>query len=319
MLTGSCSGKTLICIMVSNYSSELSANLHYKSTVRQVVSVFFIIISTIGNSLVLFAIYRFRSLRTISNMIIFNLSITDLLFSLAVVPVMTFAWSKNKSTISSSLCSVIGFEGQLLSLVSIYTLAFVSVERFLATNYPLRHRSIFTRKVVKIGLLFIWIFSTLVCVVSFITERFVYIEKFYHCMLDWENSKEFALVLFGLAYVFPLLSLLCCNVLIIKAVWKSRRFMSAHTSGSSRNGAGFFKGHRTTLLTVAVIVAFILLWTPYFTGGSSLTLKFFSLPKEFMSTAFLLVCANGAFNPLIYGVMNKNLRSAYSKILCKRR
>lgn len=305
--------------MLWNYSSESSANLHHKSTARLVVSVFFIIMSTTGNSLVLFIIYRYRSLRTISNLIIFNLSVTDLLFSLTVAPVITSTWSKDKFTIPSSLCSILGLEGELLSLVSIYTLVLVSVERFLATNYPLKHRSIFTKKVVKISLLLIWIFSAIFCGISFIVEKYVYIEKFYHCMLDWENSKEVALVMLALVFIFPFLILLCCNVLIIKAIWKRRRFISTHASATSHIGAGFSKEHRTTLLTIAVIIAFLFLWTPYTSAGFSLASGFFSLNEEFMSAALLLASANSAINPLIYGVANKNFRTAFARILWKRR
>ena len=103
-------------------------------------------LSTIGNTLVLFAMYRFRNLRTIPNTIIMNLSITDLLFSLIVSPINISIWVKGEETIPSIFCTVAGFAGATLSLVSIYTLVFISVEKFLATNYPLRHRTIFTKK-----------------------------------------------------------------------------------------------------------------------------------------------------------------------------
>jgi hypothetical protein len=106
---------------------------------------------------------------------------------------------------------------------------FIRFERFLATNYPLKHRSIFSKKAVKIGLLVIWIFVTIQCGVVFLTPRYVYIEEFYHCMLDVENSKEMALMVFHLGYLLPLLILICCNVLIMKAVLKSRRGLCPNT------------------------------------------------------------------------------------------
>ena len=136
--------------MVLN-SSESGATTHHKSTshdkAQQTILVsFIIIISTVGNSLVVIAIYRFRSLRTISNLIILNLSITDLLFSLTAAPLNVFMLFIDKLTVLGPLCSFSGVLGELLCLVSIYTMVFISFERFLATNYPLKHRFIFTLK-----------------------------------------------------------------------------------------------------------------------------------------------------------------------------
>ena len=305
--------------MALNTSFESDANFDYESTVRQVISVFLIIMSGIGNPLVVCAIYRFRSLRTISNLIILNLSITDLLFSLITVPVTIFMLAEDKSTNSSGLCVFAGVTAELLCTVSIYTLVFISFERFLATNYPMKHRSFFTKEVVKIGILVIWVFVTIQCGVVFLTTRYVYIEEFYHCILDFGNSKEAPLMVFHLAYLLPLLILICCNVLIVKAVLKSRRFASEHSAASQRNNVGFCKEHQASLLTITIIVVFLILWTPYCIAASSLAFEIFSLPKEFMFASLLLAMASASVNPLIYGVMNKNFRTAFKKIIvCKR-
>ena len=144
---------------------------------RQLIAVFFVIIAVSGNCLVLIAIYRFRRLRTISNFIILNLSITDLLFSLTASPTIIYMWSRQHVKESNGLCIFIGVEAVFLSGVSIYTLVFVSIERFLATNYPLKHRSAFTKKTVKIGFLVIWIFSAALCSATIITGRGLFILK----------------------------------------------------------------------------------------------------------------------------------------------
>ena len=138
-------------------------------------------------------------------------------------------------------------------------------------------------------------------------------------MLDMDNSKEATMVMIHLGYFVPLLILVCCNVLIIKAVLKSRRFASEHAADSQRNNVGFCKEHQASLLTITIIVVFLFLWMPYFIAASSLASKIFSLPKQFIYASFLLAMANTCANPLIYGVMNTNVRIAFKKIMiCKR-
>ena len=307
-------------MVLNNSSADSGAVVHHKSTVRQVVAVFLfiIIISTTGNSMVVIAIYRFHNLRTISNLIILNLSITDLLFSLLVIPSNASTWFTERSNSPTLLCSFIGVSGELLSLVSIYSLVFISLERFLATSYPLKHRSKFTKTTVKIVISVIWLFSTIVCCCTIITGRYIYMENFFHCVLDWGSSKVMTLVLTQIYFTLPLLLLVCFNVFIVKAVLKSRRFLSRHAAATPPI-VGFFKEHQTSLLTVAIIAVFLILWTPYFFACCSLALKHFRLLKEFMSAALLLVVSNASVNPFIYGVMNNHFRTAFKTIICMRK
>lgn len=204
-------------MVLNNSSADSDAIVHHKSAVRQVVSVFLFIISTTGNSMVVIAIYRFRNLRTISNLIILNLSITNFLFSLLVIPTNASTWFTERSNSPTPLCSFIGVSGELLSLVSIYSLVFISLERFLATSYPLNHRSKFTKTTVKIVISVIWLFSTIACCCTIITGRYIYMENFFHCILDWGDSKVMTLVLTQFFFTLPLLLLVCFNVFIIKA------------------------------------------------------------------------------------------------------
>ena len=306
--------------MVIKNSTDSGGEWRENLIVRQLITVFFITIAVSGNCLVLLAIYKFRSLRTISNLIILNLSLTDLLFSLTAAPTTVYMWSKDHVKESNGLCIFIGVDAEFLSVVSIYTLVFVSIERFLATNYPLKHRSVFTKKTVKIGLLVIWIFSAVLCAFTFIAvKKYVYIENFYHCMIDWESVKEVSFVMLLFAIILPFLTLVSCNVLILRAIWKSRRFISENTAASPQRNVGFWKEHQTTFLTIAMIMAFLLLWMPYSVAGASLALGTFSLPKEVMLASLMLAALNAALNPFIYGVMNKNFRVAFVKIMCRRK
>ena len=231
-----------------------------------------------------------------------------------------YVWSRQHVKESNGLCIFIGVEAVFLSLVSIYTLVFVSIERFLATNYPLKHRSAFTKKTVKIGLLDIWIFTAALCSATFISvKKSVYSEEFYHCMLDWESILEVSLVVLVFGIILPFLTLVCCNVLVLRAIWKSRRFISEHTAASPQRDVGFWKEHRTTFLTIAMILAFLIFWMPYCSAGASLAFRTFSLPKEVMLASLMLAITNSAVNPFIYGVMNKNFRVAFMKIMLGRK
>ena len=70
------------------------------------------------------------------------------------------------------------------------------------------------------------------------------------------------------------------------------------------------------MMTFPVVVTFILCWTPYTIVAICLAVGNCTLSKEFMSAAPVLVAASSGFNPIIYGVMNKNFRKVFWDILC---
>ena len=288
-----------------------------KSTGRLVMSVLFIISSFVGNTLVLLAIYRFQRLRTISNMIIANLSLTDVLFSVFVAPINAFYWSQADLLPSAIPCHVSGVGAILFGLCSIYTLVFVSIERFLATNYPLRHRNSFGVKAVKYGLVTVWIWSGVLCAIAFGISRYTYIDSFFHCIPDWGNSLLYTLGILFSGNVIPLVILIYCNVRVLKIIHRRRKIQTKPESAGSiqTHNAHHQREKRVSLIIVAVISIFIFCWTPYSTAMICLAVDGCALPKEFMSAAVVMTISNGSFNPIIYGVMNKNFRAAFAAII----
>ena len=288
-----------------------------KSTSRSVMSIFFIATSLGGNTLVLLAIYRFRRLRTISNMIIANLSLADVLFSVFVAPINAFYWSQEDLLPSVVPCHVSGFGAILFCFASIYTLVFVSIERFLATNYPLKHRNSFGVKAVKYGLAVIWISSGALCVLTFGISKYTYMKSFFHCIPDWGNSLSYTLTVLFSANVIPLAILLYCNMRVLKVIHKRKQIQTKKETRESRKTQNSDNQREkiVSLIIIAIITVFIVCWSPYCIAMMCLAVDGCRLPKEFMSAAVVLPISNGSFNPLIYGVMNRNFRAAFTAML----
>ena len=122
-------------------------------------------------------IYRERKLRTIPNLlIILNLSVADFLFSAIVPLVHIVCLLRGQTSLKGVPCYITGVASMLFCLASI-----VSIKRYMATNYPIKHRRRFNTKLVKVTLASIWCWSTLLAAFPFLTSRYVYTEKFFHC------------------------------------------------------------------------------------------------------------------------------------------
>ena len=293
------------------------------SSVRFSFALIFIVASLLGNALVIYAIYRFHRLRSPSNLIILNLSVADVLFTLISTPID--AWSQNKESVDVVACFITGVPSYLFCLVSIYTLVFVSIERFMATNLPVRHRLVFSTKLIQIGVSIIWILSGFLCGLPFSISRYVYVKEYFHCMVDWSANLACTIIFFILVYCFPVLTLTFCNAFVLRAArigQRSRATASLSNSGNSQSSVPklrFTRERRASFCIIVIVATFVICWTPYAIGALLVSLGNSNLPKKFMSAAVLLTIGNASLNPVIYGVMNRNYREAFRNILCPRK
>jgi hypothetical protein len=117
-----------------------------------------------GNSLILFSIARFRRLRTRMNILVANLSVSDFLVGLIMIPydisfVMVEDLRQNKWTCLLRETFQILFLGS-----SVLNLLLISVERYLAILFPLAHVHRRSRKWLALLILASWLFAILVSI-----------------------------------------------------------------------------------------------------------------------------------------------------------
>ena len=283
-------------------------------TLRAWIVVLIILVALLGHTLVFVAFYRERNLRTLQNIIIINLSVADFLFS-AIVPLTHFVrLLRKEESLSEIPCYITGLASMLFCLVSINTLTFISIERFLATNYPLKHRRYFDLRLIKVVLTVIWFWSALLSMFPFFATKYVFLKRFFHCSPDWTKDLSTTLTLATLGIGSPLAILVYCNFHIVLALRKSRYI---HTSQSNRNisDSRHQRERQMSVLTLTVVVTFAICWAPYCAGMLCLADKNCGFSERFMLLALMLSILNSCCNPVIYGLLNKNFRNAFKNIL----
>ena len=295
---------------LSQYSSPLTKPSQILSLAA------FIVLGCAGNTVVLCAIFRRRRLRTVPNLIILNLCMADILFCAIPSPIEVFHRLQGEIPPTRITCVICGVTGIFFCLASINTLVFVSIERFMATNYPLKHRYLFDTKLLKSTLVFIWFWSLLLCIVPLTTSSYGYSEKFFHCTVDWKNNLPTTLVLLVLGFFLPFTIIAYCNFHILRAMRKRPAYgISVSASNISAEKIRREKERQMSILVLTVIVTFMIFFTPYGVAMICVLNGNCTFPSQFMANASNLVASNSFCNPFIYGVMNKNFRKAFREIL----
>ena len=116
--------------------------------------------SMIGNSIIFLLLVRFKTLRTVPNILIANLAVIDILNALTNVPLMIMWY----------ICKVPFFKGRSISwlvvssyvlfmYLTVFNLTVLMMDRYGAIVHGLRYHSWKTINKVKVAVLFVWLLA----------------------------------------------------------------------------------------------------------------------------------------------------------------
>ncbi len=259
------------------------------------------LISILGNALVLTAIIRTLSIRSTSMIMLCSLAVSDLLVGFLAQPIY-IALQLTKDRFAYHAWIVIG---PSLCGVSLFTITAITVDRFLALRYHMRYATLVTKSRVKYTLVIIWL-------ISFVVSGF-----------DFWNTHVHSL----LVGVVIIICLIICTFSYIRIYLIVRRHQlqihaqqQAVQSFNVANNLNMVRLKRSAVNTFVFFIALILCYFPLYV---LLTLHGISgsnwQPEwKFAST---LVFSNSSINPFLYCWRLRELRTAVVKtarqMLCK--
>ncbi len=191
--------------LMSDYESEISENENrlttdedlYSYSSRIIIALLCLLIcifGSVGNSLVIIAVFLSRKLQTPPNAFVVSLAIADLLTSLFLIWNVVALLSPNGWLLPNAkwLCSLAGFINILGIGVSLFSLASISLNRYILITKPYdTYRKVYSP--VKIGLMVLltWTYHSTTLVTLSLTRciGFGYDRKFFECS-DFEVDTD---------------------------------------------------------------------------------------------------------------------------------
>ena len=317
--------------MATNISSDQELQCEYQNDSRtgQVfkLTAYFIIlvVSLIGNVLVVFVVALNRHMRTVTSYLIVNMAIADLFLTAFNMPVTIKFIATRSIDWSASLCKILPFTQSLSVASSVLTLTAISIDRFLAIMYPLKRYVTFPIAYVMIAV--VWVVGIIVNSPILYAMKIVFnneTQKSY-CEEQWtpafseNSSKDFTIVLFVTFYVFPLLTMSVLYSFVVHNLWV-RKVPGIQTP---QNQLRAERSKRKVLkMLLAIVVIFALCWLPVYILQF---IMFFGrerfpcgVPVTFSFVGYFLGHANSAVNPTMYAIFNSNFRKGFSDaLLCR--
>lgn len=289
--------------------------------IRCILSALVNILILVGNAIVVLGFYRYKHLRSISHLFILNLALTDVVLGTFVAPFVTAAVITQGWKFGQLVCDFQGAMTVTVSVASVLTLTFVSLEKKFAICNPWYHYVHFNSRKVACLFVVIWVICSLLAGMGFLSSKYVFKHQFMMCMIDWNETLWITVYAVAIHFFLPFLLLVYSNICIIKVLKRRRRvistsFQPSFQAANAPKCRGTREKKAWRLLSTVVLV-FLLCWAPYYVSVVCWTLSSDACPIPRRICFYFVLCAgvNSCINPFIYAVMNNSFRKAFCKLL----
>ena len=270
-----------------------------------------------GNAMTLIAIAMHRSLQTKTSCFIASLAMADLLNGGTTFPLMLIATIYGRSPFTPGLCAFFGSLTIFYCCASVNTLAFVAIDRFFAIVDPLRYVTKVTSTFVAICITYSWVEGFWLAMMPIAGwSHYEYIPSEYICTADWAAASY---TIFLLAYQVgvPCGVIFFCYARIFKVARdQSRKVAEQSVQVGGAKPASKTEAKAARVLFI-VIGTFLTCWTPHTITMlcNAFTQNHCPIVEAYHTMTVLLAHTNSAMNPILYGVLNRQMRRAYYNVL----
>ncbi|CAH3146225.1 unnamed protein product [Porites evermanni] len=298
---------------------ELSRRSTPVKITEDAILVCLIILAFVGNVLVCIAVFKTAHLRTIPNMFITNLAVSDILMAIVCMPVSLHVLISGKWPFSSSVCDMHGFFMFTFGIVSQVNVSVVAVNRYFALCRPFQCKAIFTKRNVLFMIAILWILPSVASVPPLVGWGYYA----FHpgkalCIYPFHVNMIYTTIVQLLFIAFPMGLIVFSYTNCILAIRSSNRQIAEMSDDPTTVGQGSRKARevRATWTMLFSTLGFSMCWLPVSVidfietsrGGGN-------LPRQvFMLNGFLIFLSS-TINPFIYWLSNRDFRKAFREVI----
>ena len=282
-----------------------------KDIIEIIINLIILLFGSTTNGLVIFMFARCRTLQTLPNLLILNLSVCNLI-QILLIPLVCADLITGGQFYGNVVCEITGSMLCVSCVGSILFITTVSVIRYVIIVHASlgAHFLSWNKVIIASGL--IWIITVILVIPAWTGPGDIH----YHivsriCLFDWFANIPYTVMLGIIAFGVPLCLIAYSYIRIYLLYRASRSRVSAHNSTES---ATKLRDLKLALHLFLTFCAFAVCWSPY------LVLVFFVDPNGTMNPwmhhgSRTLIVAMAAIGPLLYWFLNSSTREEL-KTMC---
>ncbi|NXP60261.1 NPFF2 protein, partial [Chloropsis cyanopogon] len=330
-------------LYVGGNVSYVDFYLHQPSVAAVFITSYLLIflLCMVGNGGVCFIILWGRHMRTVTNLFILNLAVSDLLVGLFCMPTTLLDNIIAGWPFGSLVCKMSGMVQGISVSASVFTLVAIAMDRFRCIVHPFKQKLTIPTALAIIAI--IWALAVAIMCPSAVLLQ-VQEEKHFRVLLgsgnatrpvfwcreEWPDPgmrKIYTTVLFANIYLAPL-SLIVVMYARISLSLSHTAVPGAGKHGQEQRHSAWKRKRKAIKMLIVVTLLFALSWLPLWTlmllsdyaSLSDLQLQLINI--YIYPFAHWLAFFNSSINPIIYGFCNENFRRGFQAVfqlqLCSR-
>ena len=280
--------------------------------------VFICVVGLIGNGLVIYVVLRFSKMKTVTNLYIVNLAVSDVLFLISL-PFLITTTLLEYWIFGRAMCKIYFVFFSINFFTSVFTLTAMSADRYLAVCHPVRSVYYRTTRIAFFVCLSIWSISFFVMLPVILYSTTIPNRRNPDqetCTISWpENQpipgdKAFTWYTFLLGFLIPVALI---SVFYISVILRLRSVGPRKKSKERKKS-----NRKVTRMVLAMISVYVICWLPDWCFQGNLTFKPNGVPlpkwQIYMFNAFtVLSFANSMINPVLYAFLSDVFRKSFLK------
>ncbi|XP_065283063.1 cholecystokinin receptor type A-like isoform X5 [Dermacentor albipictus] len=153
------SNETAAAEALASAAAGCWTGISFETAFRILLYAIIFVCAVVGNSLVIITLVQRRRMRTVTNVFLLNLAVSDLLLGVFCMPTTLVGSVLRNFVLGAAMCKLIPYLQAVSVSVSAWTLVSISLERFFAIVRPLESRRWQTRSHAYKVILMVWLCS----------------------------------------------------------------------------------------------------------------------------------------------------------------
>lgn len=278
-----------------------------------------IIVSIVGNLLIITVIITNHRLRSVDNLLIVNLSVSDFLLTLIECGSNTLRQLKPDWTPPHPfMCYIILASSVLCGAASIFTQSAVAVNRYASVAHPLTYDLIISHKRLALAIAVIWIGAISLSCPPLIWRPLAVVcgTESYNDDVQSEIVYMAAEWLFLFFLPFALMVIIYLKIYKI-ALWHARRVVPIinQYDGKQNRIRNLKKELKAAKMLITLSGLFFVSWFPFFIVLTCHKFSSESINPTIFIVFLYMIYTAPALNPFVYAFWNKEIRTAAMRLL----
>ena len=282
-----------------------------------------ILLSAVGNTVLIFIVWKRPEVRSLNSFMFVNMAVADLLVTLFMMPwSIAQLYSEGGWLITGMLgeitCRGFIYSGYINLAASILCLIIMAIDRYYAVLQPLNRHNFWFRTA-KVITPLIWfmamLLASIICVFHDLVDDKLCLYNFEVFGQDLRETlrRFYYFYLFTIIYFIPLVIIFVLYAIVAYKVW-FHQTPGLHTTESQQHQELIKR--RVVRMLIVIVVTFAACWLP--SQVYNLLVAFEIQPsRNFMYLVYWCAYANSAINPWLYLGLSSNMNLALKNMVSK--